>query len=253
MLVFFQTHTTILYIYAFVVGATITSFICLAAERLPHQLRWRDEFKRNYTICSPPSSCNECEQRIPFMFLVPLVGYLACGGRCVHCGFKIPIRYPLIELFGGVGTVFCFYYFGIGLLGGEAGCLFLILLFLSIIDIYEHWLPAIVTYPLFWCGLLFSSFCIDLNMRVIGAALGFYTLYCAMFLLSLWKKEDLFAGGDIALATAAGAWLGIENMPMFFMITSLSYIIYGLPMRLKGYRFSPMGPALAIGFMFCLL
>lgn len=250
---FVKAHVVAFFLYAFVVGATLTSFICLAAERLPHQLQWREDYKDNYTIIYPPSSCNGCGRRIKFIYLIPLAGYFLSRGRCIYCGFKIPIRYPLLEMFGGVGTSFCFYYYGVGSLGWVAACLFLVLLFLSIIDVYEHWLPAVVTYPLFWCGLLFSPFCIDPEMRIIGAVLGFYTLYGAMFLLGLWKKEDLFAGGDIALASGAGAWLGVESMSIFFMVTSLSYIIYGVPMRLKGHKYSPMGPALAIGFIVCLL
>lgn len=39
---------------------------------------------------------------------------------------------------------------------------------------------------------------------------------------------------------------------LFLLITSLSFISYALPLRLKGMRYSPMGPALALGFMACL-
>ncbi len=89
-------------------------------------------------------------------------------------------------------------------------------------------------------------------MRILGAMLAFFVMYLSMLITGLVKKEDVFAGGDIALATAAGAWLGLEMLHLFLLITSLSFISYALPLRLKGMRYSPMGPALALGFMACL-
>ncbi|EJK0802338.1 prepilin peptidase [Salmonella enterica] len=248
----FQDFTVLQIIFVFIVCATITSFCCLAAERLPHQLGWRDNPRKKFTICSPPSQCNYCGKRIKFLYLLPVIVFFLTKGRCSHCHRPIPRRYPVLELAGGCGGVCIFIYFGSMYTALWAIVIFLSLLFLSLIDIYEHWLPAIVTYPLFWLGLAFSPFCILPEMRILGAMLAFFVMYLSMLITGLVKKEDVFAGGDIALATAAGAWLGLEMLHLFLLITSLSFISYALPLRLKGMRYSPMGPALALGFMACL-
>nr|WP_250911168.1 hypothetical protein [Escherichia coli]QKN61157.1 hypothetical protein HHJ25_23485 [Escherichia coli] len=51
-------------------------------------------------------------------------------------------------------------------------------------------------------------------------------------------RDVFFAGGDIALATAAGAWLGLEQSLFFVIYFSLIFIVYALPFRfLKLYMF----------------
>lgn len=52
-------------------------------------------------------------------------------------------------------------------------------------------------------------------------------MYISMKLVSALRKEDVFAGGDIALATAAGAWLGIDKMPFFLFCLHL-YLFFTL-------------------------
>ncbi|ECC7811583.1 prepilin peptidase, partial [Salmonella enterica] len=45
----FQDFPVLQIIFVFIVCATITSFCCLAAERLPHQLGWRDNPRKKFT------------------------------------------------------------------------------------------------------------------------------------------------------------------------------------------------------------
>ncbi|WP_149025242.1 prepilin peptidase, partial [Escherichia coli] len=142
------------------------------------------------------------------LYLIPVVGFFITFGRCSKCAHPIPVRYPVLEFIGGIGSVFIFYHFDVSIETSITNSLFLVLLFIALIDIYEYWIPAIVTYPLFWCGLIFSPYCQQSELRIIGAAVGFYTMWLSMAITSYWKKEDVFAGGDIALVTCAGAWLG---------------------------------------------
>lgn len=89
--------------------------------------------------------------------------------------------------------------------------------------------------------------------KIFGAFTGFLIMYISMKLVSALRKEDVFAGGDIALATAAGAWLGIDKMPFFLILSSFIFILYSLPARLRGQVFVPMGPALSASFFICLV
>ncbi|EBR2768880.1 prepilin peptidase [Salmonella enterica] len=246
-------HIFVFLFFIFVMNATFVSFICLATERLPHQLGWKDNPKENFTIISPPSSCNHCGKKIHFLYILPVIGYILSKGRCSYCNQQIPIKYPALEFIGGMVGVLIFFIFGFSINTSITNFLFLVLFFLALIDIYEHWIPAVVTYPLFWLGLAFSPYCQDPELRIIGAAVGFYSMYLSMAITSHWKKEDAFAGGDIALVACAGAWLGIGNIPNYLILSSIFFIAYALPLRFKGQKYVPMGPALATGFFICLL
>lgn len=241
-----------LYAIAFVIGATLTSFSRLAVVRLPHQLAWRADANPALKLWSPPSYCDGCGARIRAAHLLPVLGWLLAAGRCPVCRMRISFWHPLFELLGGLGVVLALFWFGTNNQGYAAAGLWLTLLFLAEIDWREQWLPALVTYPLFWYGLLLSPFTAQAEMRTWGAFTGCVLMWLAMMLAGLWRGEDALAGGDIALAAAAGAWLGLGRMPLFLALTCMLFVLYALPLRFRGQVWVPMGPALAGGFLLCL-
>ncbi|HCB9839864.1 TPA: prepilin peptidase [Escherichia coli] len=244
---------SILLLLVFIYATTIASFIWLAVERLPHQLKWVDAPVPDMTIWSPGSKCDNCGERIRWYFLIPIFGYFLCKGKCGVCHSKVSLKYPFTEFVCGVSCVIIFWLYDGRLYDATlVSLVFLCLVFLTLIDLRETWLPACVTYPLFWAGMIMSHFASS-NDKIIGAFVGFLTMYISMKLVSVWRKEDVFAGGDVALATAAGAWLGIDKMPLFLVLGSLTFICYSLPSRFKGTVFIPMGPALSVSFFICLV
>ncbi|EFD0097321.1 prepilin peptidase [Escherichia coli] len=244
---------SILLILVFIYATTIASFIWLAVERLPHQLKWVGDPVSDLTIWSPGSKCNHCGEKIRWYYLIPVLGYLLCRGKCVYCLSKVPSRYPLTELFCGICCVIIFIFFRDRMYDAViVSLLFLCLVFLTLIDLRENWLPACVTYPLFWAGMIIPGFASS-DDKIIGAFAGFFIMYVSMKLVSAVRKEDVFAGGDVALATAAGAWLGIDKMPLFLILSSVIFIFYSLPARFRGQVFVPMGPALSVSFFICLV
>ncbi len=244
---------SILLLLVFIYATTIASFIWLVVERLPHQLKWVDNPVPDMTIWSPGSKCNHCGEKIRWYYLIPVLGYFLCRGKCVYCLSKIPCRYPLTEFFCGICCVIIFIYFRYRMYDAViVSLLFLCLVFLTLIDLRENWLPACVTYPLFWAGMITPGFASS-DDKIFGAFAGFLIMYVSMKLVSVVRKEDVFAGGDIALATAAGAWLGIDKMPSFLILSSFIFIFYSLPARFKGKVFVPMGPALSASFFICLV
>ncbi|EQA0898845.1 prepilin peptidase [Escherichia coli] len=246
-------NNILIYISCYWFSSVITSFIGLAVDRLPHQMKWRDNPTPGLSVCSPPSRCDSCHTRIKWFYLIPLFGYFLSRGYCRNCGTKIPIIYPLIEFIGGAGSAILLSIYGINEKGFILIILYLVLIFLTLIDIKETWLPFIVTIPLFWCGLLLSPFESDAYSRILGACSGFLLFWVSMTFVSYMRKEDLIAGGDIVFSAAAGSWIGMEKIPMFILCSSLLFILYALPWRLKGVHYVPMGPAISVGFFICLL
>ncbi len=246
-------NNILIYITVYWFTSVISSFICLAVDRLPHQMRWRDEPVEGISVWYPPSRCENCYTRIRWFYLIPVFGYFISLGRCKNCGIRIPCVYPLVEFSGGVGSAILVAVYGYEFKGLTIVSIYLVLIFLSFIDIRETWLPFIVTIPLFWGGLLFSPFESVPYFRITGAVICFFMFWFSMTLVSLLSKEDTLAGGDIMFATASGAWIGMSKAPIFIILSSVVFIIYASPFRFRGVRCIPMGPAIAIGFFICIL
>lgn len=242
-----------IYFFIYWVGSVVASFICLAVDRLPHQLKWRDDPIPHLYIWYPPSFCNFCQVKLKWYTLIPLFGYFLSRGKCSFCHTAISIKYPLVELIVGLLSVFLFIFYGDSQNFIILLCILYVLIFLTLIDIKEMWLPSVVTYPLFWGGLLCPAFCSEPLFRIYGALFCFVVTYFSMQLVGFLKNEDVFAGGDIALATAAGAWLGLEQSFVFIICSSVVFIVYSLPFRFFKIMYVPMGPAFSLGFFSCLL
>jgi len=81
-------------IAAFVVGLAIGSFLNVAIARVP----------RGESLVHPGSHCPSCGAPIRPRDNIPVVSWLVLRGRCRACGWRIPARYPLVEL--GTGLLF---------------------------------------------------------------------------------------------------------------------------------------------------
>ena len=80
-----------IHFYFFLVGSIVASFLGLVIDRFPEQ-----------SIISPSSHCNTCGQKLAPRDLVPVLSQLINRLRCRFCQSKIPIRYLILELVGGL-------------------------------------------------------------------------------------------------------------------------------------------------------
>lgn len=90
------THEVLAAIFAFVVGASVGSFLNVCIWRLP----------RGESVSHPPSTCPSCRSRIRAMDNIPILSWLFLRGCCRKCAWPIPRRYPLVE--AGAGVLFAF-------------------------------------------------------------------------------------------------------------------------------------------------
>lgn len=60
------------------------------------------EFHFGENIVYKHSFCPNCKHKLAFKDLIPIVSYIALGGKCAYCGQKIRIRYLLLEVFSGI-------------------------------------------------------------------------------------------------------------------------------------------------------
>ena len=81
----------ILYILIFCIGALFGSFFTLAVYRIP----------LGKDITHERSFCPNCNHRLEFLDLIPILSYLFLGGKCRYCKQKIRPRYFLLEIMSG--------------------------------------------------------------------------------------------------------------------------------------------------------
>lgn len=103
-----------------------------------------------------------------------------------------------------------------------------------------------------WLGLLANAYFqfIDLKSAVIGAAVGYASLWLVFqgFKIATGKKGMGY--GDFKLFAALGAWLGWQALPDVILIAAIIGIVWGL-FRIVLQQYSEQafafGPFLVIG------
>ncbi len=88
----------VFYIFVFIFGIIIGSFLNVCILRIPLK----------ETIVTERSHCMKCGHNLAWYDLFPLFSYLFLGGKCRYCKAKISKQYPIIEFTNGVFAVLCF-------------------------------------------------------------------------------------------------------------------------------------------------
>jgi prepilin signal peptidase PulO-like enzyme (type II secretory pathway) len=130
-------------------GLVLGSFCNVLIHRLPQE----DAAERN--VVTRPSHCPHCKARIRPWHNVPLLGWLWLRGKCASCGWRIPVRYPLVELLGGLLLAGSVWVFPFGTLiwakGVVCGFALLVLFFT---DLTAFMLPDALQFPLMALGVM---------------------------------------------------------------------------------------------------
>jgi leader peptidase (prepilin peptidase)/N-methyltransferase len=217
----------------FLFGLLVGSFLNVVIHRVPVMLEraWRRECfaldnkepppEAPYDLVRPRSACPKCKAPITALQNIPVISWLALKGRCAGCGTPISIRYPLVELFTALLSALVAWKFGYGWTTAAALVLTWFLVALACIDIDTQLLPDNLTLPLLWLGLLAALLLpavagarlpVDLRSAVIGAILGYVSLWAVYHLFRLLTGKEGMGYGDFKLLAALGAWLGWQML-----------------------------------------
>ncbi|MDG4554019.1 MAG: A24 family peptidase [Candidatus Competibacter sp.] len=253
-------------------GLMIGSFLNVVVYRLPlmMQREWRaqcaelldqpipDDAPR-LSLWGPRSQCPRCHHQIGAAENIPLFSYIRQRGRCAHCGAAIGVQYPLVEAASGLLAGIVAWKFGFGWPAAAALLFTWILLAASVIDLRHQLLPDDLTLPLLWLGLL-AALCglgTDLRGAVIGAMVGYLSLWLVYQGFRLLTGKEGMGHGDFKLLAALGAWTGWQYLVTIVLLSSLVGAICGLALILLRGRARgaplPFGPFLAAAGWIALL
>ena len=226
----------IMYIFVFIIGAAIGSFLNVVIYRIP----------LGKSIVSPPSSCPKCGERIKPYHNIPIFGWIILGGKCANCKNPISMRYPIIEFLTGVLAVIIYTKFNIfDIWFVISFAVFATLLALTMIDFDYKAVPdslnlLALTLAVFTSGDILENTKNALIMMGLISAVRFYVSY--------FLKKEALGEGDIIVAGTMGALLGVKLSLMALFISSLIAIFPSLYIRItKNDLELPFIPFLTLG------
>jgi leader peptidase (prepilin peptidase)/N-methyltransferase len=252
-------------------GLLIGSFLNVVIHRIPKMMqRESDNYVANelgkelphtdrYNLMVPRSCCPHCGHQITALENIPVVSWLALGGKCRKCKAPISPRYPIVELVTGLLSAFLVWTFGSGVAGLGTLLFVYLLIAMTYIDYDTKLLPDDLTLPLLWAGLLINinGTFVPLQDAVIGAAAGYLVLWGVYWLFKLVTGKEGMGYGDFKLLAALGAWLGWAMLPTIILLSSVVGAVVGISLIVFAKRGRdnpiPFGPYLAAAGLIALV
>lgn len=265
---FFAAWPLGLSLCALLLGLVVGSFLNVVVYRYP--LMMKDDWRRQchdflelplpadenrtfavFNLASPGSHCPQCKHAIGALENIPVLSWLIQGGKCKHCGVRIPLRYPATELVTALLSMLVVSHAGFTWLSLALLVLTWTLIVLTLIDFDHQLLPDDMTLPLLWLGLLVNSqgWLTDLESAVYGAMGGYLILWAVYWGFKLLTGKEGMGYGDFKLLAALGAWLGWQALPQIILLSSFVGAFVGIVLMVlrKQDRSTPIpfGPYLA--------
>ena len=252
-------------------GLCVGSFLNVVIHRLPRMMEaeWHAQCAdllgeptstaAALSLAKPRSRCPSCGHQITALENIPIVSYLVLRGKCSKCAAPISVRYPVIEALTALISAYAAWHFGATLQTVGALVLIWALIALTAIDYDTQLLPDSITLPLLWFGLAFNlaTTYIDISSAVIGAMVGYLTLWSVFWLFKLVTGKEGMGYGDFKLLAALGAWLGWQMLPLTILLSSLVGAVVGISMMVIARHGRnvpiPFGPYLAAAGLIALV
>ena len=218
-----------IHFYFFLVGSIVASFLGLVVDRFPEQ-----------SIIVPSSHCNACGQKLAPRDLVPVLSQLINRLRCRFCQSKIPIRYLILELVGGL----LFLATSLSYLTISQLVLLIMGITLALYDQREQEYPILIW--LFFHLLLL--FLVGFNLLM--------TIFLALGILAHFVDLRIGAGDFLFLASCSTIFNLTEVLLIIQIASIIGLLLFGLKSKKDRLAFVPClfcGSSILIMIQFIVL
>ncbi|MCS6953263.1 MAG: prepilin peptidase [Bryobacterales bacterium] len=217
-------------------GLLVGSFLNVCIYRMP----------RDLSVVRPRSFCPACNTPVAWYDNVPVISYLALGGRCRHCRARIPVRYPAVELLTGAAFFVIVLPLGFSLAAFKL-CLFSALLIgLAFCDLEQRILPDQMTLGGAIAGVALAAlepfdftlaqlFLSDWGPRslsvleaLLGAGFGAGLLWFTGAVYRRVRGREGLGFGDVKMLAMIGAFLGLRGALQTLIFGSVFGAVVGL-------------------------
>ncbi len=216
-----------LWIFRFMTGACVFSFINVVIFRLPYR----------ESIIHGKSRCPDCGRKLTVKELIPCISFLIQRGKCLGCGTSISKRYFFIECLGGAAFVFCGIFFGCGMSGLISLKGLLAFAYLGILTAmaWIDWDTGVICNRFLLWILLLALVSIHFypELMLIERLSGMAVVALPMFWTVL-LVDGVFRCGDIKLMACSGFLLGWRAMILAAFLGLAAGGIYRIAMPAKG-------------------
>lgn len=224
--------------YFFLLGTVLGSFYGVVGTRLP----------KEESIVKPSSHCENCQKKLKWYELIPILSYLLQRGKCRNCQQKLSVFYPMIELGTGLLFAVSYYRFGFSYSLWISIILSSVLVIIFVSDIKYMIIldsPLIISVILIF---LLKWIYFDSRTALISLGSGFFS-FILMYIIGklgdfLFKKESL-GGGDIKLSFLFGMVLGAKMSLLALVLATFLALPYAVAsLFLQKNHEVPFGPFL---------
>ncbi len=207
----------------FILGTVLASFLSALAYRIYNQLPLKK-------LLTHPSYCENCEHKLKWYELLPIISWIIQKGKCRKCGSGISLWYFIGELILALNFALFYIYQVSPIYYFVASALFL----LSIFDLLYMKIPKKVVHFLLFVGAFYFGFqyfikfqeiegstILWLDSRFISIIPLFEAIILSFFLFLSNKIKESFGMGDILVLIYISFFLNYSN---FLQIGSLFWI-----------------------------
>ncbi len=229
---------TIIYIFVILFFLILSSFLNVVAIRIP----------KGESIVYPASHCVKCHHPLGPLDLIPVLSFLALGGKCRYCKTKVSPVYPLGEIF--TTSLFVFTYAQIGF-NQELWIAIPLMALLATITISDLLYQIISNKVNIFFFALFSLIHLFYQpLPYTNYLLGVLSGGGLLLLIALISRGGM-GGGDIKLMAVVGMAIGWKlTLLSFFIASFIGGTVGGfllLAKIVKRKQPIPFGPFLALG------
>jgi len=237
-------------------GLAVGSFLNLCVDRLP----------AGKSIVRPGSHCDNCNQSLKVVDLVPVFSYIWLKGHCRYCGARIPLRSPVVEFATAALFAFLAWHFGLNRELAFAVVYAAIFIVIFAIDLEQELILNVVVFPamllafafsFFWGG--FEEFWPKMGPGfVLSALMGGAVGFVLMLLPYALTRGRGMGYGDVKLAAFIGLMSGFPLVIVALLVGVVAGGLAAVFLLISGLVKSrktaiPYGPFLAVGAMAALI